>query len=612
MGCMTVMNVLAPSSGGEWKFTVRTKAVLGKNLQTVDDVPRVTVIPRILYSITPRYMVCDGTTGTPGTGTPSVVSAEIIGLRPSTTYAYKLRSTDAHIMTWSWTDSTWGSDSKNYSKVSCFTTSKTGSGELTTCMKCPVQTDPGVHTLMVRLRAFGDSVSTDLSFPIRITLLESDSAGWLQGHLFSNAQCETPLCSTIVIVCNRDGIVLATVMTEDNHVKEGNIPSAGFFRCAVPKADIASIRAVALTGSHPAGFIHTAPPWDVIPGRTIDIDRTVCRMITCRDTAANAQPIHFGTTGFDMKLRRISHNAYLNVVRLDTVPHQSDGCRYQGPENQFSIFTHFPVFWQIMSSDSMNECRADLVFSYLPQINQHPTRVAWRWSGDTTQWTLIPGELTRRDSASSTITALGQIPYGEWSLVEEWGESILPSCFQLLFPSNNSTVDSSLMLFCWQPSTSKGKSDSVIYILLLHNESDTIRIEGIRDTTYSFIPSRLKPKVDYRWEVLAENSNGTTQCAATFTFHLQSPLKVSWTDGIPDEFFLSQNCPIAYGLPVNAHVRIRLIDILGRTVLTLLDKVQNAGIHSVSFDGDKIASGIYWIQITAGKFMAIRKMIYLK
>jgi hypothetical protein len=177
-----------------------------------------------------------------------------------------------------------------------------------------------------------------------------------------------------------------------------------------------------------------------------------------------------------------------------------------------------------------------------------------------------------------------------------------------------------LILFCWQPSTSKEKSDSVIHTLLLHSGSDSTRIEGIRDTTYSFIPSKLKPQVDYRWEVLAANSNGTTQCAAAFTFHLQSPLKVPWTGGIPDEFFLSQNYPnpfniithIAYGLPVNAHVRIRIIDILGRTVLTLLDEVQNAGIHSTSFDGEKIASGIYWIQLTTGKFMAIRKTTYLK
>ncbi len=80
-GFMTVMNVLAPSSGGEWEFAVRTKAVLGKNLQTVYEVPRVTVTPRILYFITPRYMVCDGTIDTPGMGTPSVVNAEIIGLR---------------------------------------------------------------------------------------------------------------------------------------------------------------------------------------------------------------------------------------------------------------------------------------------------------------------------------------------------------------------------------------------------------------------------------------------------------------------------------------------------------------------------------------------------
>lgn len=618
-GRMTLMNITAPTIGGVRTIIVRTKATQGKILRTIPTSPGVTIIPRINYSIVPRYLVCDGTSGTPGTGTPSVVCAEIMGLHPATTYAYKIHTSDAHLVTWSWTDSSWGSDSKAYSQVSRFTTSDSGCGRLMTFVKCLSQTTPGGCFLMVRLRVIGDSVSTDVGFPIKITTLATGNVGWLQGHLFSDVRCENALCNTIVVVCDGSGIILATAMTENNGVREGNNPVAGYFRCAVPEIETTSIHAVAMD-TPPAGHIRTNPPWYIIPGRTIDIDRTECRLVTCQDTALNAQPICFGTTGVRMRLRRISRDGYYNIAKIDTLPTQSRGCRYHDPDSEFRTFRHHPLYWQIITADTTNGCMADLTFSYDSSVNFRALRVAWRSLGDTTQWMLISRGHTQLDSLSCTITAFRQNPSGEWTLVEECGESMLPSSFHLLLPQDQSTIDPSTILFSWQHSMNNEKDDSISYTLLVYSNADSTSIAGIHDTTYSFIPTKLRPLVEYHWEVQAIGRYGTTPCMSRFTFYLQAPSAVSRCDRVPKEFFLSQNYPnpfnattqLRYGLPIDARVRIEVFDILGRLVSTVIDECQKGGTYSAVIDCEFFSSGVYWIRMTTEKYTAVRKMVLMK
>ncbi|MCL5268198.1 MAG: discoidin domain-containing protein [Bacteroidetes bacterium] len=89
---------------------------------------------------------------------------------------------------------------------------------------------------------------------------------------------------------------------------------------------------------------------------------------------------------------------------------------------------------------------------------------------------------------------------------------------------------------------------------------------------------------------------------------------------VPTAFALSQNYPnpfnptttISYQLPSNAFVTLKVYDILGREVATLVDAEQTAGSHEVSFNGGTVASGVYIYRITAGNHTATRKMVLLK
>ena len=86
------------------------------------------------------------------------------------------------------------------------------------------------------------------------------------------------------------------------------------------------------------------------------------------------------------------------------------------------------------------------------------------------------------------------------------------------------------------------------------------------------------------------------------------------------DLVLSQNYPnpfnpttlIEYSLPKNSQVSLKIYDIIGREVATLKNEFQNAGKHSVTFNGSDLASGIYFYVLTADNLIASKKMSILK
>jgi hypothetical protein len=88
----------------------------------------------------------------------------------------------------------------------------------------------------------------------------------------------------------------------------------------------------------------------------------------------------------------------------------------------------------------------------------------------------------------------------------------------------------------------------------------------------------------------------------------------------PLEFALQQNYPnpfnptteIRYQIPDLSHVTLKVFDLLGREIVTLLDDVQEAGYKSVEFDASAIANGVYFYRLEAKNFISTRKLIVLK
>jgi hypothetical protein len=88
----------------------------------------------------------------------------------------------------------------------------------------------------------------------------------------------------------------------------------------------------------------------------------------------------------------------------------------------------------------------------------------------------------------------------------------------------------------------------------------------------------------------------------------------------PTTFNLSQNYPnpfnptttIRYQLPTATRVMLKVYDVLGREVRTLVDEVQDLGLRSVEFNANELASGVHFYRLTAGKFSRTRRLIVLR
>lgn len=96
--------------------------------------------------------------------------------------------------------------------------------------------------------------------------------------------------------------------------------------------------------------------------------------------------------------------------------------------------------------------------------------------------------------------------------------------------------------------------------------------------------------------------------------------EVEVSSGLPQEFLLSQNYPnpfnptttITYQIPAKSNVVLKVYDVLGSEVSTLVNREQAAGKYDVKFNGSALSSGIYFYSIQAGDFFSVRKLMLVK
>jgi flagellar hook assembly protein FlgD len=94
----------------------------------------------------------------------------------------------------------------------------------------------------------------------------------------------------------------------------------------------------------------------------------------------------------------------------------------------------------------------------------------------------------------------------------------------------------------------------------------------------------------------------------------------NYYEQIPQDYSLSQNYPnpfnpttnIRFSLTKMSFTTLKIYDILGREVATLVNKELSAGRHTYEFDGSRLSSGIYFYRLQTGEFTQTRKMLLIK
>jgi len=89
---------------------------------------------------------------------------------------------------------------------------------------------------------------------------------------------------------------------------------------------------------------------------------------------------------------------------------------------------------------------------------------------------------------------------------------------------------------------------------------------------------------------------------------------------LPTNFSLSQNYPnpfnptttISFNLPSKSFVALKIFDLLGREIATIVSEEMSAGNYSRTWNAAKMSSGIYFYRLQAGSFTETKKLVLLK
>ena len=89
---------------------------------------------------------------------------------------------------------------------------------------------------------------------------------------------------------------------------------------------------------------------------------------------------------------------------------------------------------------------------------------------------------------------------------------------------------------------------------------------------------------------------------------------------LPKKYFLHQNYPnpfnpittISFEIPEKTRVSLKIYNVIGKEIATLIDKEMFPGIYELPWDASKVASGIYFYQLSGENFIQTKKMILLR
>ncbi len=135
----------------------------------------------------------------------------------------------------------------------------------------------------------------------------------------------------------------------------------------------------------------------------------------------------------------------------------------------------------------------------------------------------------------------------------------------------------------------------------------------------SFSPGTLKSGRTYYWRVDAVNSDGVIK-GKVWQFTVNGVADVKEESGIPTKYSLKQNYPnpfnpstsIKYQVPASGQVELKVYDVLGKEVATLVNAVRTAGTYECTFNASNLPSGLYIYSLKAGGSTLTKKMLLLK
>jgi Secretion system C-terminal sorting domain/BNR/Asp-box repeat len=126
---------------------------------------------------------------------------------------------------------------------------------------------------------------------------------------------------------------------------------------------------------------------------------------------------------------------------------------------------------------------------------------------------------------------------------------------------------------------------------------------------YSFVDNSVDAGI-YTYRLMQKDFDGSFAYSQEVEVEINLPLEYSLDQNYPNPF--NPTTTIRYAIPQDNFVSIKLYDVLGNEVITLVNEQRQAGRYEMLFNAADIASGVYYYQIKAGDFIQTKKLLLMK
>jgi len=126
---------------------------------------------------------------------------------------------------------------------------------------------------------------------------------------------------------------------------------------------------------------------------------------------------------------------------------------------------------------------------------------------------------------------------------------------------------------------------------------------------YSFI-DRISGSGNYFYRLKQIDKDGNYEYSKIVEVNLSHPKTFLLSQNYPNPF--NPNTIINYDLPVNSSLTLRVFNILGKEIITLVNEEKPAGRYQVTLDGSNLSSGVYYYQLKTETFTDTKKLLLLK
>jgi len=187
------------------------------------------------------------------------------------------------------------------------------------------------------------------------------------------------------------------------------------------------------------------------------------------------------------------------------------------------------------------------------------------------------------------------------------------------FPANGSTNQPGNVWIRWNPAFGAASYHLQVSTNSIFTQAGiVVDQKGITDTAKQMSGLQLLKK--HYWRVSAVTPEYEGAFGLQWTFTTGTSTNVDDRQTIPTHFMLEQNFPnpfnpttvIKYQLPMTAYVTLKVYDILGKELITLVNETKEAGNYEVSFDASNFVSGMYFYQMRSGDFVETKKLVLMK